>query len=223
MQIIVPWVLLCGCKNINFPSKIHTSAIRKCSSPCDIDRILMEWYTGFPVTVQKCSIQVKVCENNRAPLLYYTEFCASFQIHWWIQTGVTIQKHAIGDKIGNFFVPCDLEKFDRWLSVNSNWGYSLYMPNSGQNLQFFYPMALNFDGWPWNIIGHLLCHIKLWASFHCHIWIQTGVTVRKLRNWVLTSETLTFDLWPWPFSWTWLLSMVISSENIMMIWWGQHS
>ena len=28
--------------------------------------------------------------------------------------------------------------------------------------------------------------------------IQTGVTVRKRLRWVLTSVTLTFDLWPWP-------------------------
>ena len=36
-------------------------------------------------------------------------------------------------------------------------------------------------------------NIKLCASFH-HMWIQTGVTVRKRLSWVLTSVTLTFDL-----------------------------
>ena len=40
----------------------------------------------------------------------------------------------------------------------------------------------------------LLCYLKLCASFHHHIWNQTGVTVRKLLSWVLTSVTLTFDL-----------------------------
>ena len=29
-------------------------------------------------------------------------------------------------------------------------------------------------------------------------------------NWVVTSVTLTFDLWPWPFAWTSLLSLVIT-------------
>ena len=38
-----------------------------------------------------------------------------------------------------------------------------------------------------------------------------------------TSVTLTFDLWPWPFAWTSLLSMVITSENFMMIWCQEHS
>ena len=28
----------------------------------------------------------------------------------------------------------------------------------------------------------LICHIKLCASFHCHMWIQTGVTVQKRLN-----------------------------------------
>ena len=31
-------------------------------------------------------------KNNRAPLLCYFKFCASFQNHRWIQTGVTISK-----------------------------------------------------------------------------------------------------------------------------------
>ena len=69
----------------------------------------------------------------------------------------------------------------------------------------------------------LLSNIKLCASFHHHMWIQTGVTVRKRLSWVLTSVTLTFDLWPWPFAWTLLWSLVIIPENFMMIRWWEHS
>ena len=69
----------------------------------------------------------------------------------------------------------------------------------------------------------LLSIIKLYASIHHHMWIQTGVTVRKRLSWVVTSVTLTFDLWPWPFAWTPLLSLVIIPENFMMIRWWEHS
>ena len=31
------------------------------------------------------------------------------------------------------------------------------------------------------------------------------------------------DLWPWPFAWTLLLSLVITPENFMMIRWWEHS
>ena len=55
----------------------------------------------------------------------------------------------------------------------------------------------------------LLSTIKLYASFYHIMWIQTGVTVRKRLSWVMTSVTLTFDLWPWPFAWTSLLSLKI--------------
>ena len=55
------------------------------------------------------------------------------------------------------------------------------------------------------------------------MWNQTGVTVRKRLSWVVTSVTLTFDLWPWPFAWTSLLSLVITPENFMMIRWWEHS
>ena len=70
----------------------------------------------------------------------------------------------------------------------------------------------------------LLCCFQLCAWFHCHMWIQTGVRVRKRLSWVLTSVTLTFDLWPWPFAWTSLLTMVhvITPENLMMIRWWEH-
>ena len=69
----------------------------------------------------------------------------------------------------------------------------------------------------------LLSIIKLYASSRHHMWIQTGVTVRKWLSWVVTSVTLTFDLWPWPFAWTSLLSLVITPENFMMIRWWEHS
>ena len=69
----------------------------------------------------------------------------------------------------------------------------------------------------------LLSNIKPYASFHHHMWIQTGVTVRKRLSWVVTSVTLTFDLWPWPFAWTLRWSLVITPENLMMIRWWEHS
>ena len=78
-------------------------------------------------------------------------------------------------------------------------------------------MTLKNNGAP------LLCCFKLCASFHSYLWIQNGVTVWKRLNWVLTSVSLTFDLWPWPLAWTSLLSIVITPENFMMIQWQEHS
>ena len=46
---------------------------------------------------------------------------------------------------------------------------------------------------------------------------STGVTVRKRLSWVLTSATLTFYLWPWPFAWTLLWSLVITPKK--NTWW----
>ena len=69
----------------------------------------------------------------------------------------------------------------------------------------------------------LLSNIKLYVSFHHHISIQTGVTVRKRLSWVVTSVALIFDLWPWPFAWSLPWSLVITPENFMMIRWWEHS
>ena len=68
----------------------------------------------------------------------------------------------------------------------------------------------------------LWSNIELRAPFHHHLWIQTGVTVRKQLSWVLTPVTLTFDLWPWPFAWISPWWSVIIPENFM-IWWSEHS
>ena len=107
--------------------------------------------------------------------------------------------------------------------MNSNWSYSPETPNLGQIRRFLEPCDLEI--WRMTLKNNrapLLSIIKPYASFHHHMWIQTGVTVRKRLSWVVTSVTLTFDLWPWPFAWTSLLSLVITPENFMMIRWREH-
>ena len=108
--------------------------------------------------------------------------------------------------------------------MNSNLSYSPETPNLGQIWRFLEPCDLEI--WQMTLKNNrapLLSNIKLYASFHHHMRIQTGVTVRKRLSWVVTSVTLTFDLWPWPFAWTLLLSLVITPENFMMIRWWEHS
>ena len=108
--------------------------------------------------------------------------------------------------------------------MNSNWSYSPEAANLGKIRRFFEPCDLEI--WRMTLKNNrapLLSNIKLYASFHRNMWIQTGVTIRKRLNMVMTSVTLTFDLWPWPFAWTSLLSLVMTPENFMMIRWGEHS
>ena len=131
--------------------------------------------------------------NNRARFLCYVKLCASFHSHLWIQTGVTVPKRSIWVKIDDLFL-------------------------SGATLKF--------DRWPWKKIGHLFYATS--SFVHHFIAIDEFYLELQLRNaqirakFVLTSVTLTFDLWPWPFTWTSLLLMVITSQNFMMIWWREH-
>ena len=57
----------------------------------------------------------------------------------------------------------------------------------------------------------------------CEFKLELQLRKRKRLSWVVTSVTLTFDLWSWPFAWTSLLSLVITPENFMMIRWWEHS
>ena len=43
----------------------------------------------------------------------------------------------------------------------------------------------------------LLYQFKLHASFHSHLWIQTGLTVRKRPHW---GKNFFWLLWPWPLT-----------------------
>ena len=114
-------------------------------------------------------------KNNRAPLLYYIKLWASFQIHRWIQTGVTVRKRPIWVKIDNIFEPCDLAIW--WMTLKTI-GHLFYAASSfvhhfiaigefkvalqsgnaqfGSNsMIFFSRVTLKFNRWPWKTIGHL--------------------------------------------------------------------
>ena len=81
--------------------------------------------------------------------------------------------------------------------VNSNLSYKSETLNWGQNWHFF--VLCNLEIW-WMILKNnrtpLLCYFKLWASFSSHMWVQTGVTVKKipkLGQKIVTAVTL--ELW----------------------------
>ena len=108
--------------------------------------------------------------------------------------------------------------------MGSNWSYNPETLNLGQIPCFLEPCDLEI--WRMTLKNNrvpLLIIIKPYAWFHHHMWIQTGVTVQKRLSWFVTSVTLTFDLWLWPFAWTSFLSLVITPENFVMIRWLEHS
>ena len=66
----------------------------------------------------------------------------------------------------------------------------------------------------------LLSNIKLYASFHHHMWIHWSYSPETVK---MGCDLCDLDLWPWPFAWTLLWSLVITPENFMMIRWWEHS
>ena len=137
---------------------------------------------------------------------------------------VTIRKGSIRVKIGDFFVPCDLEIW--WMTLKNNRTPLLcYVKlcascHSHRSIRtgliarkcqihvqignFFVPCDLEI--WRMtlkNNMAPLLTHFKLFASFRSHQWIQTGVAVRKrpirvkIGDYFLSRVTLKFDEWPW--------------------------
>ena len=140
-------------------------------------------------------------KNNRAPLLCYFKLCASFRSHWWIQTGVTVQKRPNWVKINNFFSRVTLQ-IDVWpwktighlFYITSSFVYHFVaigefkLELQSEDAQFGSKSWFFLAMWPWNLMydnrAPLLCYFKLFASFRSHWWIQTGVTVLKRLIWV---------------------------------------
>ena len=84
--------------------------------------------------------------------------------------------------------------------MDSNWSRHLKALKIRAKLLIFQPL------WPVNLTDDieknrtpLLCHLKLYTSFHSHLWFQTGVTVLKGSIWVKIFDFLAskFDRSPW--------------------------
>ena len=114
-------------------------------------------------------------KNNRA-LLYYVKLCASFQIHWWIQTGFTVKKRSIRVEIGDILSRVTF--FEIWwmtlqnnrapllcyfklcASFRTHWWIQTGVPVRKRPIwikinNFFSRVTFKLDGWPWKTIGHL--------------------------------------------------------------------
>ena len=135
-----------GFDSCDWPSNLKLDSNRQFFHPCDRD---IWWMTS---------------KNNRALLLYYVKLCASFQIHWWIQTGFTVQKSSIRVEIGDIFL-----KFYRWpWNTTGNLFYATssfvhYFVPIGEfelelqsgNTQFGSNSKIVRAEWPWNLMDGL--------------------------------------------------------------------
>ena len=113
-------------------------------------------------------------KNNTAHFLCNLKFCASFHSHLSIRNGVTVRKHQIWIKIGNFLSRVTL-KFDGrpWKII----GHLFYATSSfvhhfiaicdikmklqsgntkfgSKSAIFLSRVTLKFYRWPWKTVGH---------------------------------------------------------------------
>ena len=135
------------------------------------------------VTVQKCSIRVKIGNFFACVTLKFDGWPWKRKGHFFYITLSFVQH----------FTAIGIFKLE----------FSPKMHNSGQNWRFFVPRDL--ENWRMTLKYNrapLLCYFTLCASFQSNWWIQTGVTVWKRLIWVkidnfFSRVTLKFDGWPW--------------------------
>ena len=129
---------------------------RRIFSPCDLE---ICWMTST---------------NNMAPILYFIKLCASFRIHRWIQTGVTVRKRSIQVTIGNFLSRVTLKfhglpwktiwhlfyatsSFEHHFKAIGKSKLKLQSGNAqfgSKSAIFLSRVTLKFDGWHWKTSGH---------------------------------------------------------------------
>ena len=131
---------------------LNLDSNRRFFRPCDLE---IWWMTS---------------KNNRTPLLYYIKLCASFQIHRWIQTGVTVRKRAIQVEIGDVLSRVTL-KFDRWpwktighlldatlgflCHIKAIGKFNCKLQSRNSQLGSKSGVTLKFNRWPWKTIERL--------------------------------------------------------------------
>ena len=112
-------------------------------------------------------------KNNRAFLLYYVKLYASFQIHQWIQTGVTVRNPSNGVEIE--ILSHVTFKFDGW-PWKTIW-----------HLFFFFDFSRNFEKKQGKSEGFESCDRPI---------VQKRLIWVKISD-ILSRVTLKFDGWPW--------------------------
>ena len=172
--------------------------------------------------LKPCDLEIwrMTLKNNRAPLLSIIKPYAWFHHHMWIRKRLS------------WVVTSVTLAFDLWPFA---WTSLLSLVIAPENFMMIWwwehsqkgvtdrltENTIHRAAWSQlKIIWHLFYATSSYVHHSVTIWIQTGVTVRKClikKNFFLSCATLTFGLWPWPFAWTPLLSMVITPENFMMI------
>ena len=155
-------------------------------------------------------------KNKMALLLYHLKQCVSFQSHWWIQTGDTVRKRFIWVKIGDFLPHVTL-KFDGW-PWKTTW-HLFYAASSfvnhfiaiiefklelqSGNTQCGSKSMIFLAVWPWNLTDDLEKQSDTSSKYHQALCVISSPYVNS--NWsyspetaklgIVTSVTLTFDLW----------------------------
>ena len=180
-RAVRPWNLTDDLeKTIRYLFDATSSFVHHLVSICELKLELQSGNARFGskwtifLAVWPCNLTYDL-QKNRAPLLCRVKLCASFNNHWWIQTGVTVRKLLIWVKFDDFFSRVTL-KFDGWPWKTI--GHLFYVASSlmhdfiaisefklrlqsgnaqfgSKSAIFLYRVTLKFYGWPWKTIGHL--------------------------------------------------------------------
>ena len=150
-------------------------------------------------------------KNNRAPLLCYFKFCASFRSHRWYSP----ETPNLGE-IRWFLEPCDLAIWPMTLKNNrapvvfyfklcasfrNHWCIETWVTVRKRPIwvkfdDFLSGVTLKFDGWPWKTIGHLFYAT---SSFVHHL-VAIGEFKLELQSGNAQSRsnsTIFRAVWPW--------------------------
>ena len=180
-------------------------------------------------------------KQYRAPLLYHAKLCALFQSHEIIQTEVRVRKHSIRVKIRHFLSRVT-SNFDGWpLKATGRLFYATssfvhHFVVTGEfklelqsgNAQFGSKSTIFLAAWPWNLTDDLEKQYCTSPEQHQALCIISSSYVNSNCSYGTKTAKLGFDLcdldlWPWPFAWTSLLSLVITSKTFMMTWCWEYS
>ena len=151
--------------------QVKSEGFNSCNRPNNVTPIGFK-QSIFPYDIEICWM---ISQNYRAPLICYVKFCASLQSHLRIQTRVTVRKHPIRFKIGDY---CSMWPSNLMDDLETKWHLLSATCMLGQNMLFFALCDLEI----WRMTLKIIDHLVYGTSSFVHHLIAIGEFKLELQS-----------------------------------------
>ena len=154
-------------------------------------------------------------KNIEAILLSYFKLCTTCCSHWWFQTWVTVRKHSLWVKIGDFFVLCELKISQMTLN------------NNRTPFRSHFKLCASFCSYLLNqtIVTNQNCTDwgNFWHFCDLDIWSLTWIFCMGITSFNDKYSTSFNDKYSWKFNDDTITKTLCDRQTVRTVYWAAWS